>query len=234
MSTFSHIADVTGINASSGTSLACSSTLTVLDKDVLVCMCGWRGGDAVATCSDGGSNTFTMLTRITDASSYLRMGYILVAASATSTFTFTLDASRTGRDVIVMQFRPDGTKTISLENSGAGATGVTAQVTTASLAFGGTENDKVVVAAMNCLYGDTYTTRKIATVAATGFVNIRVGDANDCDMWYNLFTDGAHTGTGEILGSGANNWVADMLGIKAVSGGGGGPNQVQQALWWDR
>ena len=215
------IASASGTSNSAGTTLDCSTTLNVAAGDLLVVTTCWEDAASTTTVAESaGGNSFTMNTAGNDASNYIRSGYVLsAAANSTSTFRMTSD-SVAFRRIIVMQFRPDASETVSLD-AGPNAANVTTGSTQTTATITTTGTDEVVIANLKT-YDPTsgYTSATIGGAAVDG--SATVGGSNDpAFMIYKLFTSTQSGITGVFTDtiSDTEKSRMEILAFKSVAGG---------------
>lgn len=191
------------------TGVAVGDTVTVWVK--------WEGGSTTATCSDG-TSTLTgwapgVISRPASADPFGKAFYILASvASGSVTYTVTLGAGRTFREIVAYRSTPsaaaalDGTAVGANGSSTAASSGNTTTTSTDGLAFG--------------VYGDfgnTESAEKINAVAAGGNTHAA---ANASEMWYKTYSAG-FTGPAAVTLGISNDWLCGIIAF-GIGGGGGG------------
>ena len=219
----SHVATASNYATGSGTSLACSSSLNVAAGDLLVAVAAWEeGSGGTLGVSDGGSNTCTMTAEANQGGQpYLALGYLLSAtANATATFTFTNSTSRGYRGIVVLQFRPDGGETVTLDAgpSAAGGSSTTAQ--SGNITTAGT--DAVAVAGARAYLSVNPSARYIGDVA----VDTDHVSAGLTRTWWRFLTEAMTDGHGQLTWDGTSAWVASIIAFKSAAGGAPEPATV--------
>lgn len=221
---FTLVASLGAENTGSGSTLDLASTMNVATGDVLVCIVGYYGATTTTAVADTGSgNAFTMVTEVATGSDRLVMGYVLSATSnASSTFRATWGAARTYRDLIVFQFRPDSGETVSLDASGAGATGNDANPTSA--AFNTTGTDEVVVAGVFVDSSKDFTGAGTWTIGGAAVDGRQKGTASGASYAggaYKLFA-ASQSSIASVYTSGGSStpWCADVLAFSSVAAAG--------------
>lgn len=102
----SYISNAEGIDGTSGTSLATSTSLTTAAGDSLMALVFYDGGDATVSLStDFGTWTENTSLSITIGSPRIRYFYLNSAAAATAAVTATYSVARTDRKILVFQAR---------------------------------------------------------------------------------------------------------------------------------
>jgi len=219
----SHVATASNYATGSGTSLACSSSLNVAAGDLLVAVAAWEeGSGGTLGVSDGGSNTCTMTAEASQGTQpYLAFGYLLSAtANATATFTFTNSTSRGYRGIIVLQFRPDGGETVTLDAGPSAAGGSSTAAQSGNITTTGT--DVVVVAGARAYLTVNPSARYIGDVAVdTDHVSAGLTRA-----WWRFLTETMTDGHGQLTWDGTSAWVASIIAFKSAAGGAPEPATV--------
>ena len=199
----------------SGTTLDCGGALNVAAGDLLVGVAKWDGTDAGSNsiaATSGNGNTFTLesvqqVTKITTV-----VGYKLVAdANPTATFRLTLGDGRIYRSICILQFRPDGGKTTTLDDGPNPATDTANQPVSGTISPCGT--DLVVVGTVG-VYDYSFHTPEIDDVGADGseLINTFAG------IWYKIFTESQSNIAADITWTGpVEEWVCDILGFKSAA-----------------
>ncbi len=215
---FTHIADATGYDVNSGTTLDCSSTLHVEIGDLLVGVgCNYNGNSTFAMASTVPDNSFTMLTRLNNTDIVAAVGYVVVSVhDVAATFRLTNGTARTYRSFIVMQFRPDAGDTVSIDGvqaiaSGSSGTPQSGDIDTVA-------GDELLIGTVAENGPTGMSERQLGDVAADGFVQC---SGNWVSEFYRITAD-AQTGIHAQAATDNNRWVCGIVGFKSVAGGGGG------------
>jgi hypothetical protein len=213
-----YIANASATNNAGGTTLDCSSALNIVAKDVLIGIAGWETTDTATAIADtAATNSMTMFARAKSAGTNLiQIGYRLVAQeNATAIFRASFGGTAGYRNIIVFQFRPDASDTISLDagpssGTGNGTAAVTGNINT-------TETDEVVVYGVKTYAAATYANQLIAE----GAVDLAVNVSTYFGAAYKLFASTQSAIHGQCDWSGTVEWVADIIAIKSVAPAGG-------------
>lgn len=207
----------------SGTTMDATTALNVAAGDLLVGAFKHEGAvDTMSCAKDSGSpaNTFTF-----DAGDYSSnsnndlhgtFGYVLsAAADATATFRMTDSAARPFRGMIIYQFRPDASETVTKDGSNTGQGNSTAP-TSGTITTTGTDE---VVFGMYAQYSDiTLSAREINNVAADGFENALT---TDFSMWYRILTATIAGAAADATMDLSNAWLCNVIAFKSEAGGAG-------------
>lgn len=226
----SWIATVTGSAGVSGNDIDCTATITVSAGDILFCCVSWEDGASNPSVYDTEGvpvNTFTMTSTSNSVGTYLAMGHVLVANSHPDgmTYRFHLDTARAYRGIILMQFRPDGGETVTLDAGPSSDTGSgTSAMVSGNINTGG-ESDNVLVGGAAGYNDRTINagTNKIAEIVGDALTSLNIGGAILQYMWYRLIT----ADPGDVIHAQADlsnvtNWCCDILAVKSVAAGEGG------------
>jgi hypothetical protein len=222
---FSFIASASNYTDTSGTALSCSSTLNIAAKDTIVCLAAWNADTTTTTMDqDDSSNALTEFATVHNDTTNMALGYLLVAAAdATATFRVTLGAARQYRGIIVLQFRPDGTDTLSLDAGPSSGTGTGTAVASGNINTTGT--DEIIIGGVAIDQDITSDSGLIGGGAAT---MVEVGPYGDTAIWYRIYTTDPGDGINASATADASyDWACDVLAIKSVAGGNISPFTIR-------
>jgi hypothetical protein len=206
----------------SGTTLNGDAVLDIQAGDLLVAICQWYSSDTSVSISYGGSNSLTMLNRITDAQYGVMATYgykIAASANETATMTYTLGANKTYRGFIVLQFRPtEGTVYLDVVDYDANS----GDIETANIqsdAISTTGDDELVIGGHASAGGENTCTISGAKIATLDIDGIPYSGLYYPHLWYKTF-DSTQS---NIYSSAVSNqdifwFAAGILAFKNVSG----------------
>ncbi len=218
---FTFIASSAAYNTGGATTIDTDETFDIVAGDLLVAIGSDVTADTtIAIADEDGGNSFTMLTKRTLTATYSAVGYKIAATEATGkVIRVTYGVSAEFRNVVVMQFRPDGGDTVSFEEGDNPATGFSTNPTSNAITTTGT--DDLVIGVSTMRYGKAYSSPEIDGGAADGSKWEEAGNSY-LALWYKLYT-GAQIGiVADITEAvGAADWSCDFLYFKSVAAVGG-------------
>jgi hypothetical protein len=170
-----------------------------------------EGATTTITASDG----TTSLTQgpsglVTHANGDLEGAVFYLPSSVASgsvTYTATFGATRSFRQIMMMEFSGSGTKSTDGNNE---ATGASTSIASGTITTTGT--DVVVVGTYGNYSGGTTSSEQIGGVAAGG----RVG--TESSMWYRILTATMTSGQATGTKGGADPWISQILAVKFTAG----------------
>ena len=209
------VAAASGANDAAGTTLSCSTSLNVMDGDLLVAWVGTVGGDTdPAVAKDVGLPTNAFTFDPADKASFASdqfnsWGYVLSATGdATATFKLTTP-SRTFRHFIVMQFRPeDGFVAVKDEAALTSGTGTAV----ASPAIDTSGNDEVVCGGYGEYHPINTTSELINGASAT---EPSGSPAGNCSAWYAILSSTFIGGNASATIAEVRDWVCGIIAFRA-------------------
>jgi hypothetical protein len=203
-----------------GSTLDCTSTLTVAVGDVLVGLGSWQANlGNTGTIGDSASNAynnFTMKTQSNDGSDLnMCTGYLIVTNAGTYTFRFNISGPGGGyNSIMVMQFSPPAGGTATFDAGPSAAYATSGAISSGTINTTGT-TDEIVAGLVANDNSRTYSSDQIGGVAATGYAD----QAPYAHMNYRLITDGAKTGiAATVTPNSSCEWGADILAFKVTGG----------------
>lgn len=206
--------------AAAAKSVSASSTLNLTAGDVLVAYFSYDGTASSIGFSDGGSNTFTVVSPSSQSVWVHIDGGYLLSASANSTATITASNSNDLEtlSIVVLQFRPGSGETVTYQ-AGPGYNSDTWWNYFSSTNVSASESDSVFVGGIANGGGLSLSSMNIAGSSAGGTVS----EANDyLHAGYSIFsaTQTSKNMTGYI--SSDNTWSAMCLVLDIEEGAAGG------------
>ena len=217
---WSFIAVESGTTAGNGTTLDCDGALNVAAGDLLVGVAKWDGTDPGSNKIEATSpniNTFT-LKAVQDVTNIcMFVGYKLVAdANAAATFRLTLGSNKSYRMIKVMQFRPDGGETTTLDAGPNPATAGSGDPISGTISPEG--DDLVVVGGLGVFdFGFDDVPSEIGEVASDD-ESLSAGYGG---IWHKIYTESqTNIAAAVTWDAGAAEWVCDILGFKSAVAGG--------------
>jgi len=226
---FSYIGSVNGVETANDTSIDCSSALDINEGDLLICTVKWDGATTTITsvqATSGAANTLTMGTVTTHSLDYASgaVGYKIAASNNdTATFRLTLAASRAYKSIIIMQFRPDASETVSVDAQDIGAwafidTPQSPNINTA-------ETDEVVLGWV-ARYTRTQSGDQIGDAAADAAVSTGEGYGS---LWYKIYTETKSGIHAQATLDDYGHHVCGIIAFKSIAAGG---SIVPQAMMY--
>jgi hypothetical protein len=146
------------------------------------------------------------------------MGYKIGAtANGTATVRATLDAARTYRFLVVMQFRPDAGDTVAYDAGDSPANGLDTACQTGNIS---TTGDDEVVVSFYKQYSGTRTVSNVQIADAAADGQKEDGVNYNALMWYKLFTATQSNIHGQLTFNTSARWLADIVAFKSTAAGG--------------
>ena len=213
---FSFINSAVGNNTGSGTVLNCGTSLDIQAGDLIVAHACWEGGTTTVAISDGGSNALTMEDVVAGSTIWTAMGYKLAGvANAAATFTLTLGAARTYRDILVLQFRPDSGETVTKVAGPSSAVGSSNTPLSSTISPAGT--DLVVVGGVGH-YDYNESNWLIGGVSADGYR--WPGQPYFSGIWYKIYSSSQSSIAAQCTLGGSAAWACNILAFNSVGAAG--------------
>jgi hypothetical protein len=220
-----------------GTTLDATTTLNISVGDLLIGACRWEGADTTESIAENdGDNAFEMFSTVNGGNDDFWLGKgrkTVVNANATATLRFTLSVSRSWREFIVLQFRPDAGDTVTHDAGPNGATGTSLSPQSGTVSTTG--DDTIIVGMYVGYYTNSSSNEQIGGSAADGAIDPSWPPdyPNWTKMWYKIYTSTQTDVAGSATKSDASGdeWVCDILAFKSVAAAGGVPIAIYKKYY---
>lgn len=205
-----------GATASASSNSIAVALANVSVGDLIAVWVKWEAGTTTCAVSDG---TTSLTQYVPGVLTYTGAGepsgvlfYLLSSvASGTVTYTASLGAARTWRDIVVMSYTPSAGTVAADGTAGVGAQGQGTAVSSGNVTTTGTDG---VAFGGYSEYGSALTSPKINNVVAA---QTQKSGATNSELWsitYSSGFTGAATGTITF-----NNWVGGVIAFKITASG---------------
>ncbi len=216
---FTFIASSAAYNTLGAGTLDTDETFNIAAGDLIVALASTITDTTIVIADEDGNNDLTMFARETITSTYAAFGYKISATEAIGKVVrVTFGVSAANRNIVVMQFRPDGGDVVSLEEGDNPATGTSANPISNSINTTGT--DELVVGVTMDRFGKTFSSPEIDGNAADGSEWEEVGNTYIA-LWYKIFGSTQTGINADITISSSTVWSCDIVAFKSVAAGGG-------------
>ena len=181
----------------------------------------WEGatGATDMICAQSGGGTYTMLTRLDNASGdhHAQIGYLL-GISATNNFALTWPGSAVFTEGIHAEFSSSETATFDTSATGSNSTGTA--LASGSLALASAANWLAVGYGSSYSGPQSYSARVLNAVAADGFHNGELSPNSPYGTLFWRLLSSSFTGTAAVTASISDAWICNAASFKAGTGAG--------------